>query len=140
MVSEEFAVETQLDGAAVESDTEVDTDLNFAMLKEMAAEMPAEQQGNVSELVESLTEEDLSTDCIFLKDFFRMYFESLDQIARTISPLENLQKVWLKVEALNLLSKYMELKKFMKGIGIHIQDPSPKEQMQLCVARLSVDD
>ena len=34
----------------------------------------------------------------------------------------------------------MELKKFMKGIGIHIQDLSPKEQMQLCVARLSVDD
>ena len=84
---------TNFDGAGVEdSDAEQGNDLNFMVLKGMLAEMPADKQTCVAQLVELLGDGDLSLNCIFLKERFRCYFHSLDKIAKTITPVEKLQK------------------------------------------------
>lgn len=138
---------TNLDDAVVEdSDTEQANDLNFMVLKGMLADMPAWNSRNdgdgssVAELVELLDDGDLSLKCIFLKERFRFYFHSLDKIVMTCTPVEDLQKAWMKTEAMKLLSNYLCMKKFSMGLGVQLQDLPVKDQKQLSLASLSLGE
>ena len=138
---------SQLDGAGVEdSDAEQGTYLNFMVLKGMLAEMPAWNSRNdgdgssVAELVELLDDGDLSLKCIFLKERFRFYFHSLDKIVMTCTPVEDLQKAWMKTEAMKLLSNYLCMKKFSMGLGVQLQDLPVKDQKQLSLASLNLGE
>ena len=138
---------TSLDDAVVEdSDTEQANDLNFMVLKGMLADMPAWNSRNdgdgssVAELVELLDDGDLSLKCIFLKERFRFYFHSLDKIVKTCTPVEDLQKAWMKTEAMKLLSNYLCMKKFSMGLGVQLQDLPVKDQKQLSLASLSLGE
>ena len=75
--------------------------MNFTVLKDMMAEMPADEQTSVAQLVESLSDGDFSSDCIFLKERFRKYFDSLDKIAKT----NNCYRTNDKIESSSFLTK-----------------------------------
>ena len=57
----------------------------------------------------------------------------------TCTPVEDLQKAWMRTEAMKLLSNYLCTKTKM-GLGVKLQDLPVKDQKQLSLASLSLGE